>query len=142
MTDLLKLKNQVCFPVYALAREIMNHYRPILEEIDLTYPQYLAMMVLWEEETQTVNQLGERLLLDSGTLTPLLKRLEQKGFVNRTRSVSDERVVLVSLTEKGRALYTKASCVPEQFVKSLNISTEDIIQLKTITDKILNQQIK
>lgn len=142
MTETLKLKNQVCFPVYALAREIMNHYRPILDEIDLTYPQYLAMMVLWEEETQTVNQLGEKLLLDSGTLTPLLKRLEQKGFVNRTRSASDERVVLVTLTEKGRGLYKKASCVPEQFVTSLNISMEEIIQLKTITDKILNQQIK
>lgn len=140
--DKLKLKSQVCFPVYALAREIISHYRPLLEELELTYPQYLVMLVLWEEGEQTVNQLGAKLKLDSGTLTPLLKRLEQKGFVARTRSSSDERVVHVSLLEKGEKLKTKASCIPERLKDSLNISMEDLATLKHIVDKILNRTVK
>ncbi|RYU93648.1 MarR family winged helix-turn-helix transcriptional regulator [Emticicia agri] len=137
MTELLKLQNQMCFPVYALAREIINHYRPMLDELELTYPQYLVLLVLWEQEKQTVNQLGEKLMLDSGTLTPLLKRLEQKGIVKRERSTADERVVFISLTEQGKALETKATCIPEQLMQSLNMSMEDMIQLKSISDKIL-----
>lgn len=138
----LLLKDQVCFPVYALAREIINHYRPILDEMDLTYPQYLVMMVLWEEKTQTVNQLGEKLMLDSGTLTPLLKRLEQKGIISRKRSSEDERVVIISLTGEGISLLDKGISVPERITNALSIPEEDLIELKSITDKILNRQQK
>lgn len=142
MVNSLLLKNQICFPVYALAREIIGHYRPLLDEMDLTYPQYLVMMVLWEERTQTVNQLGEKLMLDSGTLTPLLKRLQQKGLINRERSSEDERVVCISLTDSGMALLDQAACIPGKMTNSLGISAEDLVQLKSITDKILNQQQK
>src|SRR6218665_1099819 len=114
----LLLKDQVCFPVYALSREIINHYRPFLDELELTYPQYLVMMVLWEEKSQTVNQLGDKLMLDSGTLTPLLKRLEQKGIITRKRSTEDERVVAISLAEKGITLLDQAICLPERITNA------------------------
>jgi DNA-binding MarR family transcriptional regulator len=142
MEHSLLLKDQVCFPVYALAREIINHYRPILDEMELTYPQYLVMMVLWEEQTQTVNQLGDKLMLDSGTLTPLLKRLQQRGLINRSRSSEDERVVIISLTDAGILLLDQGICVPERIVNALNISEEDLMELKSITNKILNRQQK
>ena len=140
MTDSLTLQNQVCFPVYALAKEIVNRYRPLLEDLDVTYPQYLVLMVLWNEEEQTVGQLGEKLLLDSGTLTPLLKRMEQKGMVNRSRSPEDERVVKLSLTEKGKAMKEKAKDIPCRLMKSMKISEEELLELKTIITKILNKQ--
>lgn len=140
MTDQLKLANQVCFPIYALAKETVNFYRPLLDELDLTYPQYLVMLVLWEEEVQTVSQLGEKLLLDSGTLTPLLKRLEQKQLIKRCRSSVDERVVNITLTDQGNAIKGKAMCIPARLLQSLNISIEDLTTLKTIIQKILNQK--
>lgn len=140
MTDSLTLQNQVCFPVYALAKEIVNRYRPLLEDLDVTYPQYLVLMVLWNEEEQTVGQLGEKLLLDSGTLTPLLKRMEQKGMVNRSRSPEDERVVKLSLTEKGKAMKEKAKEIPCRLMESMKISEEELLELKTIITKILNKQ--
>lgn len=136
MKDLLHLSEQVCFPVYGLAKEIINQYRPLLEELQLTYPQYLVMLVLWEYKEQTVNQLGEKLKLDSGTLTPLLKRMESKEFVSRTRSSADERVVLVSLTDKGIGLRQKALCIPTQLMESMNVSIEDLTILKQIITKI------
>ncbi len=126
MKDSLHLSEQVCFPVYALAKEIINQYRPFLDAVDLTYPQYLVMLVLWEHETQTVNQLGEHLKLDSGTLTPLLKRMEVKAFISRDRSKVDERIVNVSLTEKGIALKEKASCIPTLLMESMHVSIEDL----------------
>ena len=104
MEDLLKLDKQLCFSVYVLHREIMQCYRPILKDIDLTYPQYITMMTLWEKDDLTVNQVGEILQLDNGTLTPLLKRLESKGLLTRIRSKEDERVVKIHLTENGRKL--------------------------------------
>lgn len=140
MTDSLTLQNQVCFPVYALAKEIVNRYRPLLEDLDVTYPQYLVLMVLWNEEEQTVGQLGEKLLLDSGTLTPLLKRMEQKGMVNRSRSPEDERVVKLSLTEKGKAMKEKTKDIPCRLMESMKISEEELLELKTIITKILNKQ--
>ena len=140
MTDSLTLQNQVCFPVYALAKEIVNRYRPLLEDLDVTYPQYLVLMVLWNEEEQTVGQLGEKLLLDSGTLTPLLKRMEQKGILNRSRSPEDERVVKLSLTEKGKAMKEKAKDIPCRLMESMKISEEELLELKTIITKILNKQ--
>ena len=138
--DLLKLGNQACFPIYALSREITNCYRALLDELDLTYPQYLVLLVLWEEGEQTVNQLGEKLRLDSGTLTPLLKRLEQKEIVARTRSAKDERVVLISLTEAGRQLKQKACEVPQKLLESLQVSVEELSELKRMVENILNRQ--
>jgi DNA-binding MarR family transcriptional regulator len=139
MKDLLKLDAQVCFPVYALSREITNLYRPILEQLDLTYPQYLVLLVLWENKEQTVNQIGGKLQLDNGTLTPLLKRIETKGLIKRTRSTIDERVVIVSLTSMGEDLKDKAECVPETVIKALNVSLEDLTQLKKALERIINR---
>jgi len=137
MEDYLKLDKQLCFSVYVLHREIMQAYRPILNGIGLTYPQYIAMMALWEKDNVTVNQLGEILQLDSGTLTPLLKRLESKSYLTRTRSKEDERVVKIKLTEKGHQLKEKASCVPVQILESLHLSLDDMKQLKTLSDKVV-----
>ncbi|WP_066756535.1 MarR family winged helix-turn-helix transcriptional regulator [Sphingobacterium populi] len=132
----LKLDNQLCFPIYALARDIIAAYRPLLEAIDLTYPQYLALLVLWEKQEQSVSQLGEHLDLDSGTLTPLLKRLEQKGLVNRRRSGRDERIVLVSLTEAGTSLQSKAANIPATLLKSMPVTAEELETLQRIICKI------
>lgn len=140
MKDELKLVNQVCFPIYALAKEMVNHYRPLLEELDLTYPQYLVMLVLWEEEKQTVGQLGEKLQLDNGTLTPLLKRLEQKGYVSRTRNEKDERVVNIMCTDPGIAIRDKACGIREQLLASMEIAPSDLLALKEIVNKILNRK--
>jgi DNA-binding MarR family transcriptional regulator len=138
--NFLKLEQQLCFPVYAVSRQITQIYQPLLNELDITYPQYLALLTLWESGTQTVNQIGEKLLLDSGTLTPLLKRLEQKELLNRKRSSADERVVEISLTEKGNSLKDKAVCIPMQMFEKLGISFEEAETLKKITSKILNNK--
>ncbi len=140
MKDALLLSEQVCFPVYVFAKGIINQYRPLLEELELTYPQYLVMLVLWEHEEQTVNQLGEKLKLDSGTLTPLLKRMELKAFVTRIRSTVDERLVHVALTEKGKSLKEKAFCIPSQLMESMGLSVEDLTVLKNIITKISKKQ--
>ncbi len=136
MKDQLHLSEQVCFPVYVFAKEIINQYRPLLDELNLTYPQYLVMLVLWEHEEQTVNELGNKLKLDSGTLTPLLKRMELKDFVTRNRSKIDERIVLIALTEKGKVLKEKASCIPTQLMEAMELSIEDLTLLKNIITKI------
>lgn len=112
--DLLLLDKQLCFPIYACARKIVAAYHPFLKAVGLTYTQYVTMMVIWEEKTVSVHDLGQRLYLDSGTLTPVLKKLEQAGYIERRRSTEDERVVLAILTEKGKQLKQKAASVPEQ----------------------------
>lgn len=117
----------------------MQRYRPILDALDLTYPQYITMMALWENNMQTVNRLGEKLKLDSGTLTPLLKRLEAKKLIKRTRSTEDERVVNITLTKEGENLRKKATCVPLQIITSLNLDMADMEQLKVLSDKIIQQ---
>lgn len=137
MDDLLKLDKQLCFSVYVLHREIMQHYRAILAEVDLTYPQYITMMALWENNEQTVNQLGEKLFLDNGTLTPLLKRLEGKELLTRTRSKTDERVVKIRLTDLGLQLKEKAGCIPMQIFEALKLDYSDMKQLKTLADKVV-----
>ncbi len=139
MSDNLKLSNQVCFPIYTLAKEVINQYRPILSELDLTYPQYLVMLVLWEQGEQNVSEIGSKLNLDSGTLTPLLKRLEQKKLVVRKRKTEDERVVTISLTDSGKNLHEKAKGIPGRIVASLNISTDDLLKLKNIIEQIITQ---
>lgn len=135
----LSLDCQACFPLYALSREITNVYRPLLGEIDLTYPQYLVLMVLWENEAQAVNQIGEKLRLDSGTLTPLLKRMEAKKLITRKRKTDDERSVEIALTGSGKALQKVASGIPAKMVDRLGISEEEMNQLKKITHKILTK---
>ncbi|WP_313579039.1 MarR family transcriptional regulator [Chishuiella sp.] len=115
----------------------MQQYRPILDELDLTYPQYITMMSLWETDDQTVNQLGKKLQLDNGTLTPLLKRLEGKELIERQRSKEDERIVRINLTKKGEDLKEKASCVPLKILQALHLDIEDMEQLKLLSDKVL-----
>lgn len=112
--DTLKLENQICFAFYACSREITKLYRPMLEDIDLTYTQYVTMLALWEQDHVTVTALGNKLYLDSGTLTPLLKKLEAAGHITRTRDRNDERSVIVELTEQGKALREKAEGIPAQ----------------------------
>jgi MarR family transcriptional regulator, organic hydroperoxide resistance regulator len=123
--ELLKLDNQLCFTIYACSREITKLYRPFLERLGLTYPQYLVMLVLWEHQSCTVKELGDRLFLDSGTLTPLLKRLQEAGFVTRTRSLEDERKVEIRLTDKGNALKLQAGDVPEKMWGNICMSEEE-----------------
>ena len=136
--DVLKLENQICFPLYAAAKEIVRKYKPILDELDLTYTQYIAMMVLWEKEKVSVKELGEKLYLDSGTLTPVVKSLEQKGYVARARPPSDERVLQVALTDKGRDLKDKALSVPERIVSScVALSPTEVATLYTLLYKVL-----
>ena len=139
MEDLLKLDKQLCFSVYVLHREIMQCYRPILKNIGLTYPQYITMMTLWEKDDVTVNQVGEILQLDNGTLTPLLKRLESKGYLERKRSKEDERVVKINLTKKGAKLKEDASCIPIELAKAKNLNLEEMEQLKTLSDKVVQK---
>ena len=110
----LKLENQICFPLYACAKEVVKAYKPYLDKLDLTYTQYITMMVMWEQKELRVRDVGKYLYLDSSTLTPLLKRLEEKGYVTRHRSTEDERDLIVTITDKGEALKEKAVTIPEQ----------------------------
>lgn len=137
--DILKLDNQLCFPLYAATRQLTKLYRPLLEKFEVTYPQYLVLLVLFETDTITVKALGNRLFLDSGTLTPMLKRMEERGLVKRTRSLTDERVVEVSLTEKGKAIETEVEEVPVSFTKEINLEEAEYFELKRILSKILDQ---
>ena len=133
----LKLEHQMCFPLYAAARKVTGLYTPILAELDLTYTQYIVMLVLWEKDEVSVKEIGERLFLDSGTLTPLLKNLEKKGLITRNRSKEDERVTIAKLTEEGKALREKALKVPEQVVSCVKLEPEEALQLYTLLYKIL-----
>ncbi len=138
--DVLKLENQLCFPLYAAAREVVKIYRPYLDELDLTYTQYISMMVMWEQKQITVKALGERLFLDSGTLTPVLKSLEAKGYVKRIRSAVDERSVSVFLTERGDALKERAVDVPQKVAGCVKLESDEALQLYTLLYKILNAE--
>lgn len=133
----LKLENQLCFPLYACAKEIVRRYQPSLEPLDLTYTQYLVMMALWEYEEQTVKELGQRLWLDSGTLTPVLKKLEAKGYVSRRRSTYDERSVDIAVTEEGRALCDRAARVPMEIGSCVKLSAQEAMQLHTLLYRLL-----
>lgn len=135
----IRLKNQLCFPLYAASKEIVRRYKPLLDELDLTYTQYIAMMVLWEQEGITVKELGRELMLDSGTLTPLLKKLEAKGYIQRTRMVEDERNVALTVTERGVALKDAALAVPEQMRSCIELEPEESAELLRILRKILAQ---
>lgn len=142
MTDryeALKLKNQLCFPLYAVSKEIVKQYTPLLDKIGLTYTQYIAMMVLWEEREVSVKELGNRLLLDSGTITPVLKTLEKKGYVNRRRSQTDERVVYAVLTDEGLALREQAVEIPEKIGACIPLEPEDAANLYRILHTIMDR---
>ena len=131
MTDGLHLEDQLCFSLYAASRAMTAAYGPLLEALDLTYPQYLVMMVLWDHDGERVSQIGERLHLDSATLTPLLKRLETRGYVQRKRSSEDERVVHVSLTTEGKRLRKRAAEVPRELYKRSGLSAAELAKLRT-----------
>ena len=136
----LKLENQLCFPLYAAAKEVVRKYKPFLDELDLTYTQYITMMVLWEKESLNVKELGSMLYLDSGTLTPLLKKLEAKGYVTRCRCKEDERNLIICITEKGEALKDKAANIPSDMAeKWVNISKDEIKVMYHALYKLLSQ---
>ena len=127
--DRLELENQVCFPLYAASRLVVQAFRPLLADLGLTYPQYLVMLVLWEKDGQSVGQIGDLLYLDSGTLTPLLKRLEKQGLLNRQRSVEDDRTVENWLSDSGRELRGKAVDIPGEFVGSAQLEYHNVTSL-------------
>jgi len=135
----LRLEKQLCFPLYACAREVVKKYKPFLDELGLTYTQYITMMVLWEKKQMNVKELGECLFLDSGTLTPLLKKLETKGWVSRKRAKEDERVLIVTLTRKGEALKEQAAEVPAQMSSCVKLSAEEASQLYSLLYKMLGK---
>lgn len=137
--DSLRLENQLCFPLYACSKEIVRRYKPFLDEIDLTYTQYIAMMVLWETPEMNVKELGEKLFLDSGTLTPVLKKLEAKEYISRERSKEDERNLIVRITEKGEALKNRACSIPGKMASCFSIEKDDAIVLKRILDNLMLQ---
>ena len=135
--DALKLEKQLCFPLYACSKEIVRRYKPYLDEIDLTYTQYIAMMVLWEHGRINVKDMGALLYLDSGTLTPVLKRLEQKGLITRQRDDKDERVLIVSITKEGDELKDKAVEIPIKMAGCVSLEPQDAAELYGLLHKLL-----
>ena len=138
MYDCLKLENQLCFPIYLCSKEIIRKYTPYLKELDLTYTQYIVMMYLWEYEETKLSELENKLLLNSNTLTPLLKKLELKGYIIRKRSNKDERNLIISLTKDGSKLKEKAVKIPKEMGKCINLSEEDAITLYNLIYKVLD----
>ncbi len=137
--DPLKLENQICFPLYACSKEIVKAYKPYLDELDLTYTQYITMMVMWEHKELRVKEVGQFLYLDSSTLTPLLKRLEEKGYVARRRSKQDERDLIVSITEAGEVLREKALTVPGRLAACVDMDPEKAQALYGILYELLGK---
>ncbi len=137
----LKLSNQLCFPLYACSKEIIRKYKPYLDKIDLTYTQYITMMVLWEKQSVNVKTLGDCLYLDSGTLTPVLKKLESKGYITRMRSSEDERNLVVTITDEGEALKDKAVDIPASIGSCVNLNKEEAEILYKILYKIIQNVI-
>ena len=136
--DSLKLENQLCFPLYAAAKEITRKYKPFLDELDLTYTQYICMLVMWEHKEMNVKTLGQYIYLDSGTLTPLLRKLEDKGYIERKRSDNDERNLIISITDKGMKLREKALNIPSNMGACIKLSPEEGKLLYNVLHKILN----
>ena len=135
--SILKLENQICFPLYAASRDVIKRYKPYLDDMGLTFTQYITMIVLWEEKTVTVKELGKRLYLDSGTLTPLLKKMEAKGLLTRKRSFEDERNLIVTVTEEGERLKEMADGVPEKILVGSEISLEEAVTLRALLLNII-----
>jgi len=133
----LKLSNQLCFPLYVCSKEIVRRYKPFLDQVDLTYTQYIVMMAFWEKSEMNVKDLGKKLFLDSGTLTPVLKTLESKGFITRKRSKEDERNLIVRITDAGLALREKCASIPSKMGCCIHVEPEEFKALKSILDKFL-----
>ena len=136
--DTLKIKNQLCFPLYACSRETIKRYKPFLDELDLTYTQYIAMIILWEHKSLTVKEIGQHLYLDSGTLTPLLKKLELKGLLTRARSSKDERSLIVTITPAGEALRDRAIDIPCKMAETVNLDPNEVSTLYHLLYKLLS----
>lgn len=137
VNEALKLENQICFPIYATSRMITRLYQPLLVNIELTYPQYLVMLVMWEHKKLNVSQLGSKLFLNTNTLTPLLKKMEEKKLLERERSSENERMVFITLTQEGEKLREKAADVGQCLAKELNMEEEELRQLHLLTWKFL-----
>lgn len=146
MADELALERQLCFALYAASRAMTQLYRPVLDDLGVTYPQYLVLLVLWERDSATVTELGAALALDSGTLSPLLKRLEAAGMVTRTRARTDERSVRIELTDAGAALRERAACVPRQLARAAGMPAGEIEELRRtlvrLTDAVSGQRLE
>lgn len=139
MNEMLKLENQLCFPLYACAKEVVRRYTPLLEPLGLTYTQYIAMMVLWEHKSITVKEMGKKLYLDSGTLTPMLKKMEKAGWLVRERSKSDERVVVVTIAPEGERLKEKAADVPLKMSRCVKLADDEAAQLYSLLNVLLKE---
>jgi len=135
----LQLEEHLCFSLYACSRAILRIYRPFLDELQLTYPQYLVLVTLWKKQQSTVKELGNLLDLDSGTLTPLLKRMEASGFIKRQRDTADERIVNIHITPKGMSLKEKAACIPQSLLTASGMKEEELGQLNATIIRLLNQ---
>ena len=135
--DALRLENQLCFPLYACSREIIKLYKPHLDGLGLTYTQYITMMVLWEKGEATAKELGERLYLDSGTLTPLLKKLEARGLITRARSKTDERNLMITVTPEGEALKRQAVSIPSKMAQCSRLDENEAAELYRLLNKLL-----
>ena len=135
----MKLDSQLCFPLYAAARKITGLYTPYLKPLGITYTQYIMFLVLWEKDGLTVGELCKRLRLDTGTVTPMLKNTEKQGLIKRTRSADDERVVVISLTEDGKALYKKAKSIPEKIGSCVKLGKEEAVELYKVLYKLLEE---
>lgn len=135
--DPLKLKNQLCFPIYLCSKEIIRKYTPLLDKLNLTYTQYIVMMYFWEKEKSNVKEISKTLLLDSSTLTPLLKKLENKGYITRVRDLKDERNLEVKITDNGKKLKEKAMSIPKQIGKCIDLSDDEAIALYSLIYKVL-----
>lgn len=132
----LRLENQLCFPIYVASRLFVRAYQPYFDELDITYPQYLVLLVLWETDPLTVGEIAEKLLLNTNTITPLLKRMEAQGLIGRQRSSDDERRVMIGLTPDGQAMQAAAAKIPEQFVAGLLSDTISLEDLRDLKDKL------
>ena len=135
--EAMKLSNQLCFPLYAASRSVVSLYTPYLKELDLTYTQYIVFLVLWEKDGITVGEIGNRLMLDNGTLSPLLKKMQQAGYIERTRSKDDDRIVLITLTDEGRALQEKAKDVPRNIAGCVDLPPEKAKMLYSLLYELL-----
>jgi len=136
MNQKLKLENQLCFPLYACAKEVVRRYTPLLEPLGLTYTQYIAMMVMWKHKSISIKDMGKLLLLDSGTLTPMRKKMEKAGWIIRKRSEEDERMVIVSITERGEELQERAAEIPVKMAGCLTLESDEVMQLYTLLQKL------
>ena len=134
---MLKLENQLCFPLYACAKEVVRRYTPLLEPLGLTYTQYIAMMVMWEHKSISVRDMGKLLFLDSGTLTPMLKKMEKAGWIQRKRSERDERMVILTITARGEELHDKAAEIPSKMARCVTLENDEALQLYSLLNKMM-----